>query len=65
VTANYRTQDLFVRTNHQVDARGEILSDLVPTGILPRALSQLHEHGVDLPESVYEAARRTRARDRG
>ena len=37
--------------------RGAILSDIVPSGVLPRCLPQLHEHGVDLPASVYEAAK--------
>ena len=40
------------------DERGMIISDIVPTGILPRCLPQLHEHGVDLPPGVYDAAKR-------
>jgi len=28
----------------------------VPTGVLPRCLPQLHEHGVDLPAAVYQVA---------
>jgi pilus assembly protein CpaF len=55
---NYVMQDLFVREYHGFGERGEILSELVPTGILPRALPQLHEHGVDLPATVHDAARR-------
>jgi pilus assembly protein CpaF len=56
-TNAYLTQDLFVREHRGTGARGELLSDLVPSGLLPRALPMLHEHGVDLPASVYEAAR--------
>jgi pilus assembly protein CpaF len=56
----YRTQDLFVREHQGLGPRGEILSELVPTGILPRALPQLHEHGVDLPRTVYQANERAR-----
>jgi pilus assembly protein CpaF len=54
----YQIQDIFHREYHGFDAHGEILSDLVPTGILPRCLPQLHEHGVDLPSSVYDVGRR-------
>ena len=35
-----------------------IQSSIVATGYLPRCLPQLHEHGVDLPPVVYEAAER-------
>lgn len=54
----YQMQDLFTREYHGFDERGRIISELVPTGVLPRCLPQLHEHGVDLPPSVYEAAKR-------
>jgi pilus assembly protein CpaF len=53
----YVMQDLFARQYHGFDEHGRILSDIVPTGILPRCLPQLHEHGVDLPPGVYEAAK--------
>jgi pilus assembly protein CpaF len=53
----YVMQDIFVRQYHGFDERGAIVSDLVPSGILPRCLPQLHERGVDLPASVYEAAK--------
>jgi pilus assembly protein CpaF len=51
-------QDIFVRQYQGFDERGMIVSDIVPTGILPRCLPQLHEHGVDLPPGVYEASKR-------
>lgn len=54
----YQMQDIFVRQYHGFDDRGMIVSEIVPSGILPRCLPQLHEHGVDLPPSVYEAAKR-------
>jgi pilus assembly protein CpaF len=57
--STYRTQDIFRREYHGAGEHGRVLSDLVPTGVLPRALPQLHEHGVDLPSSVYEAAERS------
>lgn len=52
----YLTQDIFVRRYYGLDERGMVQSELVPTGIVPRAVSQLHEHGVDLPPSVYQVA---------
>jgi pilus assembly protein CpaF len=54
----YQMQDIFVRQYHGFDERGMIISDIVPTGILPRCLPQLHEHGVDLPAVCYEQAKR-------
>jgi pilus assembly protein CpaF len=53
----YILQDIFERQYHGFDEKGAIISDIVPSGILPRCLPQLHEHGVDLPASVYEAAK--------
>lgn len=55
--AQYQLQDIFVRQYHGFDERGAIVSEIVPSGILPRCLPQLHEHGVDLPACVYEAAK--------
>jgi pilus assembly protein CpaF len=60
VTSTYRMQDIFVRHTTGIGSQGEVLSDFVPTGIVPRCIAQLHEHGVDLPDCVYEA-QRTRA----
>ena len=57
VKGEYIMQDIFVRQYHGFDDRGAIISEITPTGILPRCLSQLHEHGVDLPACVYEAAK--------
>lgn len=54
----YQMQDIFARQYHGFDEHGMIISDIVPTGILPRCLPQLHEHGVDLPPVCYEAAKR-------
>jgi pilus assembly protein CpaF len=52
----YQIQDIFVREYKGFGKKGEILSEIVPSGVLPRCLPQLHEHGVDLPKSVYQAA---------
>jgi pilus assembly protein CpaF len=56
-TAEYYTQDIFHRVYHGVQPDGTIISDFVPTGILPNFLPHLKEHGCDLPPAVYEAAR--------
>jgi pilus assembly protein CpaF len=53
----YLTQDLFVREYQGLGPQGEVVSALVPTGVLPRAIEQVREHGLDLPAAVYEAAR--------
>jgi pilus assembly protein CpaF len=52
----YLTRDIFVRKHHGMGPHGEVISDFVPTGLLPRCIDQLHEHGVDLPPAVYAAA---------
>jgi pilus assembly protein CpaF len=57
----YITQDIFRRDYHGMAADGRIQSSLVPTGYIPRAVEQLHEHGVDLPPCIYEAARAAQA----
>ena len=61
-TQKYVVTDLFERTYQGLDARREVMSELVPTGALPTFLPQLHEHGVDLPRGVYDAAKRRGAR---
>lgn len=58
----YQLQDIFVREYHGMDSQGRIQSQLVPSGILPRCLEQLQEHGTDLPASVYRAAQDTARR---
>jgi pilus assembly protein CpaF len=57
-TNTYLTQDIFRREFHGISPDGQVQSSIEPTGILPACLPQLHEHGVDLPACVYDAARR-------
>ncbi len=57
-TETYQVQDVFVRQYQGLGPKGEVLSTFVPSGILPRALEQVHEHGLDLPASMYDAAKR-------
>jgi pilus assembly protein CpaF len=54
----YRVQDIFVREYNGVDKDNKIVSQLVPTGVLPDFLPQIHEHGLDLPDPILEIARR-------
>jgi pilus assembly protein CpaF len=51
--STYLVQDLFVRRHQGIDAGGDVLSELQPTGELPRALPVMQEHGFDMPPSVY------------
>lgn len=61
-SGHYVLRDLFVRRYLGVGQNGEIQSDLVPTGAMPGFLPLLHEHGADLPASVYHAAQAAAAR---
>lgn len=56
-TEEYLTQDIFVRQYQGLGPKGEVLSRLVPSGVMPRCLEQVHEHGLDLPPSMYDAAK--------
>jgi len=56
-TEEYLTQDVFVRQYQGLGPKGEVLSRLVPSGVMPRCLEQVHEHGLDLPASMYDAAK--------
>jgi pilus assembly protein CpaF len=53
----YVIADVFERRFHGLGRDGSVESEIVPTGYVPRFLAQLHEHGVDLPRSVHQAAR--------
>ncbi len=55
-TDEYVTQDIFL-LRYGNDG-GVVTTELVPTGALPRTLDVVRAHGFDLPESVYDAARR-------
>jgi pilus assembly protein CpaF len=57
-TETYLLQDVFVRQYQGLGPKGEVKSTFVPSGIMPKALEQVHEHGMDLPPAVYEAAKR-------
>ena len=54
---SYELRDLFLRV-HERNARGELQSQLMPTGILPRFLPKLTAHGVELPAAMQRAAQR-------
>jgi len=57
-TETYLTQDVFVRRYHGLGSKGEVVSDFVPSGVLPKCLEIVHEHGMDIPASMYDAAKR-------
>ena len=60
-TQKYNLQDIFHRRYDGFDQEGNILSELVPTGVLPSFMHQLEEHGVTLPDPVLHAAQRQAA----
>lgn len=57
----YRIADVFVRQFQGIGPSGAVESELVPTGYVPTFIEQLHEHGVDLPRCVHDAATRRAA----
>jgi pilus assembly protein CpaF len=56
-TQKYKLQDIFLRKYEGLDKDGKVISELVPTGILPECMHQLEEHGVSLPDPVLAEAR--------
>jgi pilus assembly protein CpaF len=50
----YQLQDLFVRRYDGTSADGKVLSQLVPTGVVPGCLHQLEEHGVRMPSGSVQ-----------
>ncbi len=56
----YVVQDLFVRNDRGLGARGEMQGDLVPTGAVPNFLPRLRDHGVDLPPALVRASEERR-----
>lgn len=60
-TGKYIIEDVFRRNYSGLGPGGEVQSTFEPTGYIPQCIEQLHEHGVDLPAVVYDAARRREA----
>jgi pilus assembly protein CpaF len=56
-TQKYEVKDIFERRYHGLDEKQRVISELVPTGNLPRCMHQLEEHGVTLPDVVLDVAR--------
>jgi pilus assembly protein CpaF len=60
---NYELSDLFRREFRGHGSDGNVVSEFVPTGVLPRCLDHIREQGFDLPDAVYDAARRKQSQD--
>ncbi len=56
--SQYITRNIFERRYGGMGSNEQIVSEFVPSGIIPRCVEQLREHGVDFPASVYHAAER-------
>jgi pilus assembly protein CpaF len=54
-TGTYLVQDLFLRTYQGLDAEGNVLSTIGPTGIQPVFYELMEAQGYDLPDSMKEA----------
>jgi pilus assembly protein CpaF len=52
----YDIRDLFLRHVSGVDDQGRVVSEMLPTGILPSMLEHLRAQGYDLPACMYDAA---------
>jgi pilus assembly protein CpaF len=53
-------QEIFTLERHGVDKDGNVLADVVPTGIRPRFADKLRLSGVELPEGIFERSSRNR-----
>jgi len=53
-TQQYQLQDLFVRKYEGMSADGKIVSELLPTGVVPACSHQLEEHGVRMPSGSVQ-----------
>ncbi|WP_394822976.1 CpaF family protein [Pendulispora albinea] len=53
----YFVRDLYLRHVSGIDANGKVLSELLPTGILPSMLDHIRAQGYELPSEMYDAAR--------
>jgi pilus assembly protein CpaF len=54
----YVLEDLFLRRFHETRDDGTIASALEPTGALPRCMEMMKALGLDVPDSMHEAARK-------
>jgi pilus assembly protein CpaF len=63
-SATYQIQDIFVREYRGLGPHGAVLSELVPTGILPACLPLLRDHGFELPRALYATSARGSGRER-
>jgi pilus assembly protein CpaF len=58
----YQLIDIFAREYKGIDAYGNVISELLPSGRLPTFIPALRSRGLDLPSAVYEAAARAAER---
>ncbi len=47
-------QDIFVFKQYGVDENRKVIGEFVPTGVRPKFLEVLHEHGVEIDETMFE-----------
>jgi len=47
-------QDIFKFNQRGIDSKGKVIGDFEFTGIIPRFLKQLRNHGIELPQSIFQ-----------
>lgn len=47
-------QDIFKFNQRGVDSKGKVIGEFEFTGIIPRFLKQLRNHGIELPQSIFQ-----------
>jgi pilus assembly protein CpaF len=52
----YTINDLYFRHVRGIDRNGNVVSELLPTGLLPSTIEQMNAEGLDVPATMREAA---------
>jgi len=47
-------QDIFKFNQRGIDSKGKVIGEFEFTGIIPRFLKQLRNHGIELPQSIFQ-----------
>jgi len=56
----YQVQDIFSNRVQRMPKSDKVVSELIPSGVMPNCLELVRSNGYDLPPSVYTAAKLTK-----